>query len=340
MSNIQRIENVHQIVKLVEPDFNELARIHNAVNFKKEASFALQILNDNPFLTSVAMKNQDSLKNAIINVAAVGLSLNPVKKLAYLVPRDGKVILDISYMGFIHLAAEVGAIKWVAAEIVCKNDVYKFLGHGKQPIHEFDPFASASDRGDAKGGYCLAKTHDDEFILTQMNGDEILDARERSPSWQAHVKDGKTSPWKTDENEMIRKTLIRRAHKIWPMVNTRKAERFVKALDLTSEPLLDPPAVQTPPKKGATNKGKAKEKEPPPTPRAVKLQSIRDYLSALNRTEKAYIEHLIRVCRRDIKKLEDLTDIEIGQAISALDQIVSKEMAKQKAKEKKNENAS
>jgi recombination protein RecT len=37
-------------------------------------------------------------------VAAIGITLNPASKLAYLVPRDGMVCLDISYMGLLHRA--------------------------------------------------------------------------------------------------------------------------------------------------------------------------------------------------------------------------------------------
>ena len=87
MSNIQRFENLKQVVAQTQPAFDELAKIHGAVNYKREASFALQALTDNDYLASLAMGNQDSLKRAVINVAAIGLSLSPVHKLAYLVPR-------------------------------------------------------------------------------------------------------------------------------------------------------------------------------------------------------------------------------------------------------------
>lgn len=312
MSNIERFENLKQVVQLVQPQFEELAQIHNAVNYKKEASFALQILQDNSYLAGIALGDQDSLKRAVINVAAIGLSLNPILKLAYLIPRNKKVVLDISYLGYIQLAQEVGSVKWVMAEIVRSKDIYEYQGMGREPIHKFNPFG---DRGEVVGAYCLAKTHDGEFILTQMNADEILSIRDRSESWKA----GKNSPWKSDESEMIKKTVIRRAYKSWPKVDTRDA-RFAQAIDVTNDIdfASEAPAIE------------AKESK-----RGHQLDILREHLKTLNRTEDKFVGHLCEINRREIKKLEDLTDIELNQAIILLEQFVEA----RKQKEKANENA-
>lgn len=313
MSNIERVENLKQIVKIVQPQFEELAAIHKAVNYKKEASFALQIINDNDFLAQTAIADQDSFKRAIVNVAAIGLSLNPVQKLAYLVPRNKKVCLDISFRGYVQLALDVGAVKWVAAEIVREKDEYLYQGVNKEPIHKFNPFG---DRGEVVGAYCLAKTHDGEFILTQMSADEILSIRDRSQSFKS-----KSGPWITDESEMIKKTVIKRAAKSWPMVDTRSKERFEQAIDVTNDiDFSEAPQIES------------KESK-----RGHQFDVVRAHLKTLNRTEAKYIEHLVRVNRREIKKLEDLTDIELNQAVIMLDQLV--EAQSKKSKEKVNENA-
>jgi recombination protein RecT len=299
MSNIERVENLKQIVKKVQPDFESLARIHNAVNYTKEASFALQILNDNSYLAEIAVNDQDSFKRAIINVAAVGLSLNPLEKLAYLIPRKKKVCLDISYIGMIKLATDSGAIKWAAAEIVRANDTYEFQGVNREPIHKFHPF---KDRGEIVGGYCLAKTFDGEFILSQMTGEEILSIRDRSESFKA----GKSSPWDTDTNEMIKKTLIRRAYKMWPRTDTR--DRLDKAIDVSFE--ADPVLLVAPAAPDTNTKEQSEIKE------------MRDLLTKINRTEENFIAHLCRVNNREIKKLEDLTQLETSQAIIMLNHFV------------------
>ena len=45
---------------------------------------------------------------------------------------------------------------------------------------------------------------------------DIYEIRNRSASWKAFVKDKKSTPWKTDEGEMIKKTVIKQAYKYWP----------------------------------------------------------------------------------------------------------------------------
>lgn len=316
MSNLERFENLKQIVKIVQPDFDKLAAIHGAVNYKVEASFALQILQDNDFLASIAMSNQDSFKKAIINVAAVGLTLSPVEKLAYLVPRDKKVCLDISYMGYIKLATDIGAIKWASAEIVREKDTYEFQGVNREPIHKFNPFG---DRGEIIGGYCLAKTYDGEFILTQMPGDEIISIRDRSHSWKSHVKDGKQTPWKTDENEMIKKTLIKRAWKSWPRTDTRN--RFEQAIDVTNQ--ADP----------IDFKATMQIEAPKNDQKSEDIEKLKGLLEVLGKDESKFITYLCEANNRDIKALEDLTELEISKSLIMLNGFVETKLAKEKKNE-------
>lgn len=311
MANIQKFENLKQIVAKTQTSFDELAKIHDAVNYKREAAFALQILENSEFLAGVAMKDQDSLKNAIINVAAIGLSLSPVHKLAYLLPRNGKVCLDISYQGLIQLGIDCGAIKWCVADLVYSNDNFVLNGLGKEITHEFKPFSK--DRGDLVGGYCSAKTPDGDFISIIMDIEEIHKIRAKSESFK---KGG--GPWKTDESEMIKKTLIRRCYKSWPKIKTQAQEesRLDKAMHLNEQnEIIDVvPSVET-----------------VDVNREQKLLNITQALTILKRTEEKYISHLCTVNRREIKKLDDLTDIEIGQALVMLDQWIEQDKKKNAA---------
>ena len=56
------------------------------VTFAAESQFAIQALQGNNYLAGIAKKNMVSLQNAIINVASIGISLNPANKHAYLFP--------------------------------------------------------------------------------------------------------------------------------------------------------------------------------------------------------------------------------------------------------------
>ena len=92
-----------QFVKEQEPLFVG-ALTDQSLTWAKECQFAIQLFQRNQKLAETAISNPTSAQNAIINVAAVGISLNPASKLAYLVPRDGMVCLDIS-----RLASSSGA---------------------------------------------------------------------------------------------------------------------------------------------------------------------------------------------------------------------------------------
>lgn len=190
-----------------------------SLNFEREAGFAVQILSANDFSMKIAASNRQSVINAVTNIAAIGISLNPAKKQAYLVPRDGRICLDISYMGLLDLAISSGSIMWGQAEIVHEGDAFRLNGFDKPPTHERDPFAR--DRGPAVGAYVVVKTRDGDYLTTTMSIDEIYAIRDRSESW----KRGQKGPWKSDPGEMTKKTVIKRAYKLWP-----KTDRLDQAI--------------------------------------------------------------------------------------------------------------
>jgi len=182
------------------------------IKWSKESQFAIQALGSNEYLTKIATQNPISLQNAIVNIAAIGITLNPASKLAYLVPRKGVVCLDISYMGLIHLAQETGSIEWCQAVVVCKNDVYQRHGIDKAPQHDYSPFG---DRGDPVGVYCTVKLPSGAYLTGEMSKDEVEAIRNRSEAWKA----GRSCPWKTDALEMWKKTVVKRESKYWPKVD-------------------------------------------------------------------------------------------------------------------------
>lgn len=199
----------------------------NSVTWQKESQFAIQLFQANDYLAKAALGNPTSAQNAIINVAAIGVSLNPALKHAYLVPRSVKkngkyisnVCLDISYMGLLHLAMESGSIMWGQARIVRANDTFEIVSLGAEPKHSYNPFAK--DRGDIVGVYCTVKTSSGDFLTETMTIDEVYDIRARSESFKKGY-----GPWVSDTEEMIKKTVIKRANKYWP-----KVERLSNAIE-------------------------------------------------------------------------------------------------------------
>ncbi len=194
-----------------------------SINFEREAGFAVQAIMANDYATSVAMNNRQSVINAVTNVAAIGISLNPAKRQAYLVPRDKKICLDISYMGLMDLAMQTGSLRWAQADIVRKADVFVLNGFDKPPTHNFNPFGA--DRGEIVGVYVVVKTADGEYLTATMTTDEVNAIRDRSSAWKAWVEKKRSCPWVTDWTEMAKKTCVKRAYKYWP-----KTERLEQAI--------------------------------------------------------------------------------------------------------------
>ncbi|MBL4596912.1 MAG: recombinase RecT [Robiginitomaculum sp.] len=225
---MNQVSIVDELIKLEKP-FG-LQNNFNLV-FKSECLFGKQQIQKNEFTLKTAENNTGSLRNAILNVAAVGVSLNPALAHAYLVPRDGSICLDISYRGLVKLATDSGAIEWAKSILVYEADEFKWRGPTEAPLHEADVFAvdrmNASDPLiNLKGGYCLAKLKDGSLMVDVMTAGEILEVRDSSKA--------KKGPWAGKwAGEMAKKTLVKRASKSWPQSSER--ERMDVAINVLNE---------------------------------------------------------------------------------------------------------
>jgi len=225
MSNqVAVINNVNDVVMHQEQVFNQVCADDKIV-FVKESQFAMQLMQANKYLNDTAWKNQDSLKNAIVNVASIGITLNPAKKFAYLVPRKNAVCLDISYLGLIFLAQSVGSIAWAQCKLVKANDKYENMGLDKAPIHQYNAFATNEQRGEVVGGYCTVKLPSGDFLTHEMNLEKIHAIQKLSSA-------GSKGPWKDHWDEMARKTVVKQAAKYWPSVD--RLENAIEMLNTES----------------------------------------------------------------------------------------------------------
>lgn len=230
MSNNNAVALIREDIYSTQERFEKMAG--GALNFEREAGFAVQVITGNDYAMKIAMANRQSVINAVTNVGAIGISLNPAKRQAYLVPRDGKICLDLSYMGLLDLAIQSGSIMWGQSELVYQADRFELRGFDQPPLHNRDPFST--ERGPIVGVYVVVKTRDGDYLTTTMSIAEVFDIRDRSQSW----KSGQKGPWKTDEGEMIKKTVIKRAYKLWP--KTDRLDTAVEHLNRENGEGLDP----------------------------------------------------------------------------------------------------
>ena len=221
MTDITPFENT---VMQAMPQFRRIADENKLVRWEEESQFALQSLQKN---ATLACCTPSSIQNAIINTAAVGLTLNPADGYAYLVPEYNKDLklrecqLRISFKGLVKAATDTGAIQWVKAEIVKDADTFTWHGVDKMPTHDMQPF---SERGNPVGVYCVAKVSDTEYLCDVMAWPEVLKIQGCAKT---------QSVWNAWPEEMAKKAIIKRAAKQWP--KTQKSSVLHKAVDVINE---------------------------------------------------------------------------------------------------------
>lgn len=200
------------------------------VNYERESLFAMQHLIKSDYGMKVAEGNPKSVILAMANVAATGLSLNPAYGLAYLVPRDGAIKLDISFKGLLQIATDSGSIMWGRADVVRAADDFEYCGPAAAPIHKAKVFDT--DRGDIIGAYVIAKVHTGDVLCGIMTRDELDVVRSKSDAWTKGAV-GKKGPWESFPEEMCKKAVIKRDQKTWPRTDQHK--RIAEAVEIANE---------------------------------------------------------------------------------------------------------
>jgi recombination protein RecT len=200
---------IERVLNQSMPGFARIANINKMVRWEEESQFALQAVKNSKRLQDCELQ---TIQDAIINVAAVGLTLNPAHGYAYLVPEAVKVgteyrqvcQLRVSFKGLIKLAGDAGVAQWVRADVVKKNDTFTFNGAWNLPTHEMDPFG---DRGPSIGVYCTIRTFSGDYLTEVAPWSEVLKAKAAAKT---------KNVWDQWEDEMAKKFIIKRAAKQWP----------------------------------------------------------------------------------------------------------------------------
>lgn len=153
-----------------------------------------------------------SLVAAIVEASTLGLELD-MRGQAYLVPFDNKktgrieVQMIPGYKGLMDLAYRSGRVANIYAETVCENDEFIFE-LGLNPKLEHKP--NLEDRGKLRAVYAVARIKDADPVFVVMGKGEIEKIKRASRAAQ-------NGPWKDWEEEMWKKTCIRRLCKYLPL---------------------------------------------------------------------------------------------------------------------------
>ncbi len=186
-----------------------------------------------------------SVVQAVLMAADLGLDPSGRLGSAYLVPYGQKCELIPGYRGLIDLAVRSGFVKSVNGWVVHEKDVFS-PQNGKTPRHipYLPKFGEDPDPGPVYAAWCLVQLRGggtDSKIMSRLDIERIKD---RSAAVQYARKNpgnakAQQSPWFTDEEAMQIKTVIRRTLKTCPLSPTAALnatlERFSKAMDHDDE---------------------------------------------------------------------------------------------------------
>lgn len=164
-----------------------------------------------------------SLRKCIANVVTAGLTLSPVMKFCYLIPRriQGKMeaTLEISYMGLIKMMTDSGSVAKMEAHIIYRNDELDYqLGSNETFIHK----PTLENRGEMLAVYAEAHIRGGFVQREILTKDDIKEIKKKSQAT--------TGPWIDFEGEMWRKSAIKRLFKYLP--KTEMSDELIAALSI------------------------------------------------------------------------------------------------------------
>ena len=163
-----------------------------------------------------------SFLGAMMNAAQLGLEPNTPLGQAYILPYMNKGTLEaqfqIGYKGLIDLAYRSGEVELIQAHIVYENDDFECeYGINAKLSHK----PAAIDRGEPIKVYALFKTKSGGYGFEVMSMDDVrAHAAKYSKAYNSSF-----SPWKTNFEEMAKKTVLKQVLKYAPLKSD-----FVKAV--------------------------------------------------------------------------------------------------------------
>jgi phage RecT family recombinase len=177
----------------------------------------------NPKLAEAAQQNPESLLDCLMVCANAGLLPGAAHGLFYLIPRwNGRkrineVTCIVGYRGLCDVAYRHPRVHSVEAHLIYKDEPFEWHPGSGHFVHEY---RMDIERTDDKiiGAYAKALLTAPKSqqvveipVIHVMTRTELDDTMERSQSYQAALKYGKTnSPYHTDKGAMFRKAPLRR----------------------------------------------------------------------------------------------------------------------------------
>lgn len=210
-------KTMQQYIKTMEGEIKKA--LPSVLTPERFTRMVLSALSTNPKLAECS---PNSFLGAMMSAAQLGVEPNTPLGQAYLIPywngknRCYECQFQLGYKGLIDLAYRSGEVSIIQAHTVYQNDEFVYeLGLDPKLKHK----PATKDRGKPIYYYAMFKTKDGGYGFEVMSYDDVsAHARKYSKSYD-------NGPWKTNFDEMAKKTVLKRVLKYAPLKSD-----FVKAV--------------------------------------------------------------------------------------------------------------
>lgn len=196
-------------IKAMEPAIKKA--LPSVITQERFTRMVLSALSSTPKLADCSPQ---SFLAAMMTAAQLGVEPNTALGQAYLLPYRNHGQMEcqfqLGYKGLIDLAYRSGEVSVIQAHTVYENDVFEYeLGMDPKLRH----VPAKADRGEAVAYYAMFKTKDGGYGFEVMSVDDVQRHAQRySKSYGSG-----SSPWRSNFDEMAKKTVLKRALKYAPL---------------------------------------------------------------------------------------------------------------------------
>lgn len=196
-------------IKAMEPAIKKA--LPSVITPERFTRMVLSALSSTPKLAECSPQ---SFLAAMMTAAQLGVEPNTALGQAYLLPYRNHGQMEcqfqLGYKGLIDLAYRSGEVSVIQAHTVYENDVFEYeLGMDPKLRH----VPAKADRGEAVAYYAMFKTKDGGYGFEVMSVDDVQRHAQR---YSKSYGNG-SSPWRSNFDEMAKKTVLKRALKYAPL---------------------------------------------------------------------------------------------------------------------------
>ena len=202
-------KTMQQYIKSMESEIKKA--LPSVITPERFTRIVLSAISVNPKLGSCT---PTSFLGAMMTSAQLGLEVNTPLGQAYVLPYMNKGVLEaqfqLGYKGLIDLAYRSGEVEVIQAHVVYENDDFE-CEYGLDPKLTHIP--ADGERGEAIKVYAVFKTKSGGFGFEVMSMEDV----KKHAAKYSKAYGSAYSPWKTNFEEMAKKTVLKRVLKYAPL---------------------------------------------------------------------------------------------------------------------------